>query len=143
MNEGPEPRARRRTASRVVDWHQAAELLAQGMSIADAATRVGCSRGALARRRKHDAVFQTWMARCREAGAEPDPGRLVDLRPTLQESIEEEVRRGNVRVILWLSDRLKLVTPPSERTPDQELRQILDGLTSEELCEFEGLRDAP
>jgi hypothetical protein len=46
-------------------------------------------------------------------------------------------------VILWLADRLKLVTPPSERTPDHELRQILGGLTAEELREFEGLRDAP
>jgi hypothetical protein len=46
-----------------------------------------------------------------------------------------------VRVILWLSDRLKLVTPPNEHTPDQELRRILDGLTSEELEEFEQLRD--
>jgi hypothetical protein len=142
MNE-PEPRARRRTARRVVDWHQAAELLAQGLSTADVATRVGCSRGALARRRKHDPVFQTWMARCREAGAEPDTGPITDLRPTLHAAIEKEVRAGNVRVVLWLADRLKLVTPPSARTPEQELRQILGCLTSEELCEFEALRDAP
>lgn len=143
MNEEPEPRARRPMARRVVDWHQAAELLAQGMSTADVATRVGCSRGALARRRKHDPVFQTWMARRREPGAEPDPARLAELRPTLHDAIEKEVRAGNVRVVLWLADRLKLVTPPSARTPEQELRQILGGLTSEELCEFEGLRDAP
>lgn len=142
MNE-PEPRARRRTARRVVDWHQAAELLAQGLSTADVATRVGCSRGALARRRKHDPVFQTWMTRGGEAGAEPDPGPIADLRPTLHATIEKEVRAGNVRVVLWLADRLKLVTPPSARTPEQELRQILGCLTSEELCEFEALRDAP
>ena len=61
MNEEPEPRARRRTVRRVVDWHQAAELLAQGMTIAAVAERVGCSRAALARRRRDDAVFQTWM----------------------------------------------------------------------------------
>jgi hypothetical protein len=142
MND-PQPRARRRTARRVVDWHQAAELLAQGLSTADVATRVGCSSGALARRRKHDPVFQTWMSRCREAGAEPDTGRLADLRETLQKAIAKEVHAGNVRVVLWLADRLKLVTPPSEHTPDQELRQMLGGLTSEELCEFEALRDAP
>jgi hypothetical protein len=139
----PEPRARRRTARRVVDWHQAAELLAQGMSTADVATRAGCSRAALARRRKHDPIFQAWMTRCREAGAEPDDRKLTDLRPTLHDAIEKEVHAGNVRVVLWLADRLKLVTPPNEHTPDQELRQILGGLTSEELCEFEKLRDAP
>jgi hypothetical protein len=143
MDKEPEPRARRRGARPVIDWHRAAELLAQGMSTADAATRVGCSRAALARRRRHDPTFQTWMARCREAGAEPDKRQLVGLRPTLQDAIEKEVRSGNVRVILWLADRLKLVTPPSERTPDQELRRILSGLTSEELREFEALRDAP
>jgi hypothetical protein len=143
MNEEPEPRARPRAARRVVDWHQAAELLAQGMGTADVAARVGCSSSALARRRKHDRVFQTWIARCREAGAEPDTGPLADLREPLQKAIEKEVHAGNVRVVLWLADRLKLVTPPSERTPDQELRQMLNGLTSEELREFEGLRDAP
>jgi hypothetical protein len=143
MNKEPEPRALRRGVRHVIDWHRAAELLAQGMSPADVATRVGCSRATLVRRRKHDPIFQTWMARCREAGAEPDNRPLADLRVTLQEGIEKEVRRGNVRVILWLADRLKLVTPPSERTPDQELRQILGGLTSEELREFEELRDAP
>jgi transcriptional regulator with XRE-family HTH domain len=143
MSKEPEPRARRRTVRRVVDWHQAAELLAQGMTTAAVADRVGCSRAALARRRRDDAVFQTWMTRCRAAAAEPDDHRLADLSLTLHEAIEKEVRAGNVRVILWLADRLKLVTPPSERTPERELRQILGGLTSDELSEFEQLRDAP
>jgi hypothetical protein len=117
------------------------------------AASLGCSRAALARRRKHDPVFQAWMAQCREtdaAPADPQPAdpqlakaQLTDLRPTLQAAIEKEVRGGNVRVVLWLADRLKLVTPPDQHTPEQELRQILGGLTSEELCEFEGLRDAP
>ena len=142
MTEEPEPRARR-TARRVVDWHQAAELLAQGLTPAAVAERVGCSRAALARRRKNDAVFQTWMTRCRAAAAEPDEHPLADLSQTLREAIEKEVSAGNVPVILWLADRLKLVTPPSERTPERELRQILGGLTSEELSEFEELRDAP
>ena len=142
MTEEPEPRARR-TARRVVDWHQAAELLAQGLTTAAVAERVGCSRAAVARRRKNDAVFQTWMTRCRAAAAEPDEHPLADLSQTLHQAIEKEVSAGNVRVILWLADRLKLVTPPSERTPERELRQILGGLTSEELSEFEELRDAP
>lgn len=143
MDKEPEPRARRRTVRRIIDWHRAAELLAQGMSTADVAGRVGCSRGALARRRKHDPIFQTWMARCRDTGGAPDKDRLADLRQALEAAIEKEVGGGNVRVILWLADRLKLVTPPSERTPDQELRQILRALTTEELSEFEALRDAP
>jgi alkanesulfonate monooxygenase SsuD/methylene tetrahydromethanopterin reductase-like flavin-dependent oxidoreductase (luciferase family) len=143
MDKEPEPRARRRTARRVVDWHRAADLLAQGMSTADVAARLGCSRATLARRRKHDSVFQSWMARSGAAGAAPDDPQFTVLRPTLHGVIEKEVRAGNVRVVLWLSDRLKLVTPPNERTPDDELRRLLSGLTTEELLEFEGLRDAP
>ena len=141
MTEEPEPPARRQTARRVVDWHQAAELLAQGLTIPAVAERVGCSCAALARRRKNDVVFQAWMTRCRTAAAEPDEHPLADLSQTLRAAIEKEVSAGNVRVILWLADRLKLVTPPSECTPERELRQILGGLTSEELSEFEELRD--
>jgi hypothetical protein len=143
MNEEPEPRARRLTARRVIDWHQAAQLLAQGTTIADVASRVGCSRSALARRRRHDTVFQSWLARYRDAAAAADNQRLADLRHTLHKAIEKEVGAGNVRVILWLADRLKLVTPPDQHTPEQELRRIVAGLTPEELREFEGLRDAP
>ena len=141
MSKEPEPCAPGRPARRVIDWHQAAELLAQGMTTAQAAARVGCSRGALARKRRHDPIFQNWTARCREAAADSGTQRFADLRLTLEAVIAREVRAGNVRVTLWLADRLKLVTPPNERTPDQELRQILGGLTSEELREFESLRD--
>src|SRR5262245_32837835 len=100
MSTEPEPRARR-TARRVVDWHQAAELLAQGMTTAAVADRVGCSRAALARRRRDDAVFQSWLARCRATAEEPDERGLVGLSPTLHDAIEKEVRAGNVRVVLW------------------------------------------
>lgn len=143
MSKEPEPCAPRRPARRVIDWQRAAELLAQGMTIAQAAARVGCSRSALARRRRHDPIFQNWMACCREAAADSGGRPFADLRPTLQRVIEREVRTGNVRVTLWLADRLKLVTPPNEQTPDRELRQILGALTTEELREFESLQDEP
>jgi hypothetical protein len=116
MDKEPEPRAPRHGVRRVIDWHRAAELLAQGMTTADVATRVGCSCGALARRRKHDPVFQSWMARCREAVTEPDRRPLADLSPNLHDAIEKEVRGGNVRVILWLADRLKLANAPRTRS---------------------------
>ena len=141
MSKEPEPCAPRRPARRVIDWHQAAELLAQGMTIAEAAARVGCSRSALARRRRRDPLFHNCVARGRGATADSEAPRLSDLRPTIEQAIAREVGLGNVRVVLWLADRLKLVTPPNERTPDEELRQILAGLTSEELRKFESLRD--
>ncbi|MGH6902727.1 MAG: hypothetical protein ACREIR_08305 [Geminicoccaceae bacterium] len=141
MSKEPEPRARGRAARRVIDWHQAAELLARGLTSAAVAAHVGCARATLARKRRHDPVFQGWLARCREAQPEQESSGLPDLRDTVHRVIEAHVRDGNLRVILWLADRLKLVTPPSEHTPEQELRALLRGLTSEELREFESLRD--
>ena len=143
MSKEPEPCARRRTPRRVIDWHRAAELLAQGMTIGTVAARVGCASATLSRKRKHDPLFQALLAHCRESPTEDKGGGLADLTHTLHGTIEKEVRAGNVRVILWLSDRLKLVTPPNESTPDQELRAILRGLTPEELREFQELRDEP
>jgi hypothetical protein len=43
--------------------------------------------------------------------------------------------------VLWLADRLNLVTPPTETTPGQELQNILNGLSPAELHEFESLGD--
>jgi hypothetical protein len=54
-------------------------------------------------------------------------------------AIDLAVANQNVRVVLWLADRLKLVMPPDERTPADELREMLNGLSPEELCEFESL----
>jgi len=73
----------------------------------------------------------------------PERDRMEDLRRAVHEAIEAEVLNGNVRVLLWLADRLKLITPPSERTPEQELRAILGGLSQDELKEFEGLCEGP
>jgi hypothetical protein len=143
MSREPEPLARGRAGRRVIDWHQAAELLTRGQTTAAVAARVGCAPATLARKRRHDPAFQKLLACRRDAHPEQEGSELADLRETLQRAIEAQVRDGNVRVILWLADRLKLVTPPSAGTPEKELRALLRGLTSEELREFESLRDAP
>ncbi|HEX5794543.1 MAG TPA: hypothetical protein VFY19_01790 [Geminicoccaceae bacterium] len=140
MTDRHEAGARHGAACRT-DWHHAAELLAQGMALATAARRLGCSRSQLSRKRNHDRVFQCWIEEAKEGAAMRD--RNAELRRAVREAIEAEVKSGNVRVILWLADRLKLITPPSERTPERELREILGGLSQDELHEFEGLRDAP
>jgi hypothetical protein len=127
----------RRSGFRRIDWHRAAELLAGGQTIATPADRVGCSRSQLSRRRNHDPVFQRWIENARACG---NP-HLTGLRGAVHAAIEYEVGRRNVRVILWLADRLKLVNAPNERTPTQELQALLSNLTTEELREFEGLRD--
>ena len=138
MTARPEAGARR-AEPRHIDWRHAAELLAGGMPIATVARRLGCSRSQLSRKRHHDPVFQRLI----EDGKETAPARepVGDLRLAVRAGIETELKAGNVRVILWLADRLKLITPLGERTPEQELREILGGLSPDELQEFEGLRD--
>jgi hypothetical protein len=133
----------RRAGSRAIDWRQAAELLARDVPAAAVARRVGCSRSQLSRKRHHNAAFRRLIQEFEDAAAERERNRISDLRLAVHAAIEAEVRKSNVRVILWLADRLKLITPPSERTPEQELRAILGGLSSDELREFESLRDAP
>jgi hypothetical protein len=132
-----------RAARRRIDWRRAAELVAERTPVDDLIARVGCSRRQLSRRRNHDPVFRAWIEEFRQAVRERERDRLGDLGRAVQAKIEDEVKAGNVRVILWLADRLKLITPPSERTPEQELRAILGGLSPDELREFESLRDAP
>lgn len=123
-----------------IDWRRAAELLARGTSVAETAGQVGCSRDHLARKRRRDPMFQRWISESGERS--PRSGdRMAGLRTALLEAIEKEVRTGNVRVILWLADRLKLVTPVDERTPEAELQELLGGLGPDELREFETLQD--
>jgi hypothetical protein len=126
-----------------IDWRKAAELLAERTPIEALVAQVGCSPRQLSRRRNHDPVFRAWVEEFRTAAVERERDRIGDLGRAVQKAIEAEVKAGNVRVILWLADRLKLITPPSERTSEQELRTILGGLSPEELREFESLQDTP
>jgi hypothetical protein len=121
------------------DWRRAAQLLAYGESVAAAAKEAGCSRSQLSRKRNHDAMFQDWIEEFRQI---PPDERLARLRESVYRKIEAEVANGTVRVLIWLADRLNMLTPPTERTPARELRELLDGLSPEELDEFESLGDA-
>ena len=142
MTDRPEAGARR-TEPRRIDWCHAAALLAGGMRLSTVARQIGCSRSQLSRKRHHDAAFRRLIEDSRQTTPMRERERIENLRLAVRTAIEAEVKRGNVRVVLWLADRLKLITPPSERTPDQELREILSGLSPDELQEFESLRDTP
>lgn len=134
----------RRTRARSFDRQLASDLLAKGATLTEAARQLGCSRSALARWRKVETAAKGGGSAPAAPGRPwptPPRDRLAGLRETLHDAIEAEVRSGNVRVILWLADRLKLIAPPDERTPEQGLQALLHGLSAEELREFEGLRD--
>jgi hypothetical protein len=125
-------------AAPFADWRRAAQMLAHGNGVAEVAEKVGCSRSQLSRKRNHDPQFQSWIEEFRRIG--PDE-RLARLRERVYCKIEEQVGASTVRVLLWLADRMNLVTPVGERTPAQELQQLVNGLSPEELREFESLRD--
>jgi hypothetical protein len=133
------PRAGKAAAPCRPDWRLAAQLLANGEALATVARTLRCSRSQLSRKRNHDALFQDLIAEFRAMGPEE---RLARLRQAVHRAIDLAVADNNVRVVLWLADRLKLVTPPDERTPAEELRGLLSGLSPEELSEFESLRDS-
>lgn len=120
------------------DWRLAAQLLANDEPLAVVARILKCSRSQLSHKRNHDPLFQDLIEEFRRMSPEE---RLARLRHSVQRAIERAVAGDNVRVVLWLADRLKLVTPPDERTPGGELRQLLGGLSPEELKEFESLRE--
>jgi len=132
------PEAGKRAAPSV-DWRRAAQLLAHGESVADVAKEIGCSRSQLSRKRNHSEMFQGWIEELRQI---PPDERLTRLRERVYQKIEAEVANGTVRVLIWLADRLNMLTPPSERTPARELRELLDGLSPEELDEFQSLGDS-
>ncbi|MFW5833305.1 MAG: hypothetical protein ACOCYE_04315 [Pseudomonadota bacterium] len=70
----------------------------------------------------------------------PPRDRVGALRTVLFDTIEKEVREGNVRVILWLADRLKILETQEQRaSPTDELRTLLDDLSGAELREFVSL----
>jgi hypothetical protein len=127
----------RRAEFRRIDWHRAAELLAEGRTIAAAADQIGCSRSQLSRRRNHDPVFQLWIENAR---ARNNP-HLTALRKALHDAFEKQLGKGEPRIVLWLAERLKFVSAPDERTPAQEFQALLGNLSTEELRDFEQLRD--
>ncbi|MEM7042445.1 MAG: helix-turn-helix domain-containing protein [Pseudomonadota bacterium] len=124
----------------VIDWRMAAELLARGLSVAEAARQIGCSRSQLSRRRNHDAVFRSWIEAC-EINLPPVRERKISsLRQRLHDAIDTEVQSGNVRVILWLADRLKLVSPSDKEKSTTALDDLLGAMTDQDIKEFENLK---
>ena len=131
-----------RSRPRPIDWPDAARLLAEGLSLGAVAERVGCSKRHLSRKKNRDPVFIGWIKNAeRRPPEDVAQDEFADLRLAVRRAIEAEVRGGNVRVILWLADRLKLVVAPDERPPERQLDRLLKDLSPAELDEFHALRD--
>ena len=71
---------------------------------------------------------------------QPLPVRVGALRDALLDAIEHEVQTGNVRVILWLADKLRVLEAAGgEKKPAEELRSFFAELDGDELREFASL----
>jgi len=120
----PVPQPRRATA---VDWGRIVALLAQGVSTMDVARRVGCSRQTVWNVLRRSRALEEALD-----DAETELGvnarlRLRGLRPLLADSLAAEVDKGNVRVILWLADRLHLADDrPWRRASRDHTEEPLD-----------------
>jgi hypothetical protein len=96
-----------------VDWDEVARQLAQGRTIAQVADSVGCSRRHIWRILRNSRRLDRLLA---DAQTEVGTGahlQLAGLRPAVAERLGREVEAGNVRVLLWLADRLTLFERPA------------------------------
>lgn len=142
-----EPRNRGAPSSaHQIDWREAAQQLASGATIKEAAKAAGCTQNRLRARLRSDPDLQQLIENTPTTdhgilASLSAEGDLTDLESILREAIAHEVRAGNVRVVLWLADRLKLANPHGDRSSESRLEELIQSLTAEELRELESLRD--
>jgi len=67
-------------------------------------------------------------------------GSRSSLRQRLYDAIDTEVQNGNMRVILWLADRMKLIGPSEETEQNAALDDLPRGMADADLREFESLK---
>ncbi len=118
-----------------INWHAAAERLAVGEDPMAAADAAGCSEIDLHRKLRSDGVLSALVDCYRRAPAVPEEERVRTLRTLSGETIEREVRAGNLKVVMWFADRVKLLRPEAEDAPNGPL----DTLSPDEAAALAGL----
>jgi|GEM_PF-2041083 len=97
--------------SKRYDWDLAAALLARGSGVGYAARTVGCHRTTVWRALQRSEAFRRRIAELRADYVTEAAAPLDRLRGEVVAGIRQEVALGNVRVLLWLADRLGLAAP--------------------------------
>jgi len=124
-----------------IDWSHAAWLTARGAPPREIIAAVGCSRSQLRRRQKSCDLFKALVARLK-AEAAPTAGgaeRMAtaqSLDQVVRTQVEQEISNGNIKVALWLAERLRLFSPDLNDGTDDTLRRLLDSMTPEERAAF-------
>ena len=134
-------RSRGRAASPPVDWEDAARLLAVGLSPSEVAQLVGTTPGRVSARLKRVKSFREMVEHFR-AQSRASPRQAYErLCRLVYAHLERQVRCGNLRVLLWIADRLKLVRPAEVDVAEAEVARLIEGLSEsqrEELARLAG-----
>jgi len=121
------------------DWDDAARLLAAGFTPAEVARFVGVRPSQVRGRLQRVKAFRDQVEEYRAAGRTDPATAYEHLSRIVYVQLERELRAGNLRVLLWVADRLKLVRPPEADPARGELAGLLASLSSAEREELAGL----
>lgn len=122
-----------------IDWAEAARLAAAGLTSREIVDRVGCSRTQLYRRRTGCGLFQALVAAYEAAGSGIVPeaeAEAASIETKVRQKVETEVADGNLKVALWLAERLRLFTPDAEESADDTIQRLMESMTPLERAAF-------
>ena len=120
-----------------IDWCEAARLAATGLPHREISERVGCSRSQLYRRMAGCALFKALVAAYAAADrSEPTAEDVASIETRVRRKVVDEVAEGNVKVALWLAERLRLFTPDSEDSPEDTIQRLMESMTPLERAAF-------
>ncbi|RME21082.1 MAG: hypothetical protein D6806_15310 [Deltaproteobacteria bacterium] len=117
---------------RPVPWPEVARLLAAGLTEAEVAELVGCEVRTLRARITRWGGLEQVVARYREECAENPRETYRRLVELVYAHLERQVRSGNLRVLLWVADRLKLVRPVEADNEPDPLEERLAALAEDD-----------
>ena len=130
-----------------IDWSKAAWLTASGARPGEIVAAVGCSRSQLRRRQQRCGLFGALVEQyglvlaevdnLEEASPEEQGGKARgELAATVRDRLEQEIMDGNVRVAIWLAERLRLFSPEDKEGTDATLRRLLETMSEAERQAF-------
>lgn len=128
MPEYEHLRAARRPRRRRLDWAAAARLMAEGVPADAVAARLGGTGDQIRRNLRRSRRFRDRIDAERRSVAAEAALSLGALRGIVAEGLADAANGGNVRILLWLADRLGLdaapLSPPL--SPEERARRAAE-----------------
>ncbi|WGF89660.1 hypothetical protein [Marinivivus vitaminiproducens] len=123
-----------------VDWVRAAQMLAADRLQSDIVAMTGCTDESLSRR-LGDPVFSRLVELERERGANRQ-GELHDrLSQVVTDALIGEMQgeTRNVRVMMWMADRLQILKPTIDGQMTDALQRLIGGLGPVKRQAYDGM----